>query len=386
MSLYALMNSLIRDSFFRIKFATEKNVNLDERISSAMNWLCLAQDVQTDGGVALKYSLISGWSPSYPETTGYIIPTFIRYSQILGDKRFLHRAIKMANWLMSIQRDDGSFKGGDVSDNFNSFVFDTGQIVFGLIAAYNTIKDTQYLERAVKAGNWLVNVQDNDGAWRDLAYYSIPHTYYTRVAWALAKLGILTGDNTFSNAACKNIDWALSKQRNNGWFDCAGFIPAENKAPFTHTIAYSIRGILETGVCLNRNEYIAAARRSAEALVAVINRDNFCAGTYDQNWMPVARYSCLTGNAQIAIIFFKLYEKTNYEEFLNAGILLNRFLCQNQRVNSTTPLSIYGGIAGSYPIWGEYMRLSYVNWAAKFFIDSLLIEKNLIHKTTFSET
>ena len=51
---------------------------IDAVIEEGMAWLARAQDCSTsaDGGVARHYSLLDGWSTSYPETTGYIIPTF----------------------------------------------------------------------------------------------------------------------------------------------------------------------------------------------------------------------------------------------------------------------------------------------------------------------
>ena len=50
----------------------------------SINWICRAQDCSKskDGGVARHFSLINGWSSSYPETTGYIIPTMIHYSKL----------------------------------------------------------------------------------------------------------------------------------------------------------------------------------------------------------------------------------------------------------------------------------------------------------------
>ncbi len=33
-----------------------------------------------------------------------------------------------------------------------------------------------------------------------------------------------------------------------------------------------------------------------------------------------------------------------------------------------------GGIGGSEPIWKGYFPLSYINWAAKFYLDALLLE------------
>src|SRR5262249_38511479 len=50
-------------------------------IKEAVGWLTRAQDATPDRGVSRGYSAAwnseggKGWQPSYPETTGYIIPT-----------------------------------------------------------------------------------------------------------------------------------------------------------------------------------------------------------------------------------------------------------------------------------------------------------------------
>ena len=38
--------------------------------------------------------------------------------------------------------------------------------------------------------------------------------------------------------------------------------------------------------------------------------------------------------------------------------------------------NIRGGIKGAYPIYGWYAPFSFPNWAAKFFIDALMLEDN----------
>ena len=60
--------------------------SIDASIEACMQWLSLAQDrsLTADGGVARVYSLVAGWQSSYPETTGYIIPTFLEQSRRLG--------------------------------------------------------------------------------------------------------------------------------------------------------------------------------------------------------------------------------------------------------------------------------------------------------------
>ena len=63
-----------------------------------------------DGGVARHYCLITGWGASYPETTGYIVPTIIREGQAAGNTELLERARKMLDWLVSIQMPGGGFQ------------------------------------------------------------------------------------------------------------------------------------------------------------------------------------------------------------------------------------------------------------------------------------
>ena len=36
-----------------------------------------------------------------------------------------------------------------------------------------------------------------------------------------------------------------------------------------------------------------------------------------------------------------------------------------------------GAIPGSFPILGEYMKGGYPNWATKYFIDALMLQKTL---------
>ena len=72
--------------------------SLDQHIMSAMNWLSLAQKTGKDDGVSIRYSLFRGWESSYPETTGYIIPTFLNYHKLTENSSFAEKAIKMADW------------------------------------------------------------------------------------------------------------------------------------------------------------------------------------------------------------------------------------------------------------------------------------------------
>lgn len=346
--------------------------DLDLHLDAAMQWLCRAQDAYPPGGVSIDYSLVRGWRPGYPETTGYIIPTFIQYAAVSKRPEYLERAIRMANWEISVQREDGSFEGGPVGSTLGSFVFDTGQVLFGLIEAHRVTGNAKYLKSAIKAADWLVINQDPEGMWRRYTYHNIPHAYYTRVAWGLAELGNHIGSPDYKDAAGRNVDWALSQQLRNGWFNNAGFTDSGHKAPYTHTIAYTIEGVLETGVSLGRQDCIDAATRAADALLGICAGGRF-RGRYDSTWSSRDGYTCLTGNSQIAAIFLRLYEIGGDNRYLSAAREINQFSCRCQQTDGAPQTR--GAISGSYPIWGGYQRFTFPNWAAKFFADALLLER-----------
>lgn len=373
MNLYSLANVLYRD--FRMTF-NSFNSSLEDHISAAMEWLALAQDITGNNGVSRRYSLIYGWDSSYPETTGYIIPTFLKYYELTKKENYKKRAIKMVDWELSIQKSDGSFPGGAIGEHFESFVFDTGQIIFGLIEAFKYTGEDKYIKAAKKAGDWIVDSQDGDGAWRRFAFYRIPHTYYTRVAWALSELFLVVRDKKYELAARKNIEWTLKNQCDNGWFNNASFRVESHGMPNTHTIAYTIRGILEAGICLNEGKYIIAAQKSADALLNIINSEGFFWATYNKNWKPTSTYSCLTGNAQISIILLRLFQVKKNNKYLETAKMLNKYLRLQQNLK-TSDKCIYGAIAGSYPIWGKYQKFAYPNWATKFFVDTLILENEI---------
>ena len=67
-----------------------------------MEWLCRAQDVVPGGGVSMGWFLKEGWRPPYPETTGYIIPTFLEYAALTDNAVFTERAVRMGTWELSV--------------------------------------------------------------------------------------------------------------------------------------------------------------------------------------------------------------------------------------------------------------------------------------------
>jgi uncharacterized protein YyaL (SSP411 family) len=361
--------------------------SISESLRAAIDWICRAQDAGKDGGVARSYSLAyspffgrRGWTPSYPETTGYIIPTVFDYAKQSARDELFHRAVRMADWESDVQMPSGAVQGGTVNDPPTPAVFNTGQVIFGWIRAYQETRSERYLASAVKAGEFLVSGQDPDGAWRrNLSRYAsdkMPHyTYNTRTAWALLLLGKETGNEAYRNAAIRNIDFALTEQLPNGWFknNCL----YDPNRPLLHTIAYALRGVLEVGIALNNSVYISAVRKAADGLLARQRADGSLAARFNDQWEPAVKYSCLTGNAQMGTVWARLHQVTGDRKYLNGLVKANEFLRRVQWLGTGNP-GLDGGISGSYPLHGNYGRFEVLNWAVKFFADSLMLESSIV--------
>ena len=123
-----------------------------DHIRAAARWLAAAQDAQTDGGVSGRYRLDRGWTSSYPETTGYVIPTFIALDAELPGQGFKARAERAVRFLLSVQLRDGGFPGGEITENrTEASSFNTGQILHGLMAWHRETDDDDARAAAERA-------------------------------------------------------------------------------------------------------------------------------------------------------------------------------------------------------------------------------------------
>lgn len=344
-------------------------------LREAINWLCRAQDVRTRkpdaGGVAAGWSFEDGWLPGYPETTGYIIETFIAAAEYLGRPELVERAHRMIDWELSMQAADGAFPGHFGEAGSHPVIFNQGQIMHGLVAGYAMLKRQDCLEAGVRAGHWLVAQQDADGCYRKFEHNGVPHVYNTRAIWALAAMGGEANEPRFLEAARRNLEWALTQQTPSGWFATNAFVPG--RAPFTHTIAYAIRGFIEVAVLLGEERYLQAAEKAARGLMAKQRSDGWLAGTYDDGWTPTASYACVTGIAQMALCWLRLAQVGGDKAYRDAAWRAIAYVKRTQRLEDSDHV-VRGAVPGSAPIWGAYSRFEFPNWAAKFFADALMMD------------
>jgi hypothetical protein len=354
-------------------------IPIEKAIDEGIAWLARAQDntVSRDGGVARHFSLLSGWSTSYPETTGYIVPTLLEYARIKGDDNVFLRCRRMLDWLVKIQLSDGGFQGGLVDARpVMPVAFNTGQILMGLAAGVQAFGD-EYRKPMQKAADWLVRNQDSDGCWRK---HPSPFAmagdkaYDTHIAWGLLEASRVDPSRGYAEAALANVRWSLTCQRDNGWFDKCCL--AEPQRPLTHTLGYVLRGIVEAYRYFKNDELLAPCLRTANGLMSALRSNGFISGRLDPHFNASVSWACLTGSAQIAACWFILYELTGNAEFLSAARRVNEYLGHILKRNLLPEAK--GALKGSFPVFGEYCAYQFPNWATKFLVDSFMLEKRIL--------
>ncbi len=354
-------------------------------LEAAIAWLLRAQDASRDGGFSLGYFPLRretrahgptpGWMPSYPETTGYIIPTLLDRARRGDAAELRERALRAADWEIDVQMESGAVQGGPVCERARQTpaVFNTGQVIFGWLAAHAETGERRYLDAARRAGEFLLGSMDERGEYvRNLSGFAAAghQTYNVRCSWALYDLSRATGDERFRQAAVKNVQSVVTgRTLSNGWVTENDLSDPER--PLVHTIAYTMQGVLEVGIAEGRADIIDAVERGAIEIARRIEEDGFLAGCWFRDWRPAATWCCLTGSAQLAIILHRLAPLRPAANHAQAAARLIEFCSRCQRLDS--PLDgVRGGLAGSNPILGAYMRGGYPNWATKFLADALM--------------
>ena len=362
---------LLRDALGR-----EERVGPDaEHLRAASDWLARAQAASDDGGVAGRYFLGSGWSPSYPETTGYLVPTFLALADALDDVAWRDRAERAIGFLLPLQMGDGAFPGGEIGGHGGPSVFNTGQILHGLLSWGMATGDASVFDAARRAGRWLCDVQEPDGSFRRATYLDVSATYHAHAVCWLADAGLVLDDPAMLAAARRHLAWCLGNYDGaGGWLDLTGFTAEDHAArrAVTHTFAYALFGVLHTAQQVGMPEGVEMARDVAGRAAALTIERGRLPGVVSATWDPSARYTCLTGSAQMGLLWSRLHEVAPAESWERATTIALDEVKRAQPMRSADP-GIRGGIPGSRPIWGDYIPFAFPNWAAKFFVDALLV-------------
>ena len=358
-----------------------------ERAHHAAGWLMRAQGVTEDGGLSYGYFPFwqaGGWRVSYPETTGYTVPSLLQYSVAFDRPDAARAALRMAAFVRSSQLPSGAVYGGMVKPEPQrvGVAFNTGMGLMGLLAAFRHTRDAALAVAARRAAEFLTGDIGEDGYFRSHGPSGHGHlvkTYTCLCAWPLYDTGRELGEPAFCAAAVRVGDAVLGFQRPNGWF-AHNCLSRRTYAPLLHTIGYTLQGLAELGIISGEERFVAAACRGVEPLLPYCERGFVHARWFD-DWQPAAFSSCLVGAAQVAVVCYRLAAHTGDARYRRAADAVVNFLKELQRTSSTSAVDreVVGALGGSYPLVGAYMPNGYPGWATKFLLDALLLQHAAQH-------
>ncbi len=294
-------------------------------VESAVRWI--RRHVLASGGIAVS----SKQRVAYPEVTGYFIPTLLA----LGEREL---ATAFADWLVGVQRADGSF-GGPATEE--AFAFDTGQVVRGWVALLPTHpalagplrRACDWLITAGDAATGRLSVPAPGNAWSLGGRGEVSEAIHLYVLGPLAAAGELLGEAHYRRFVERGRDYYLRHA------ECTRFdLPSH----LTHFYAYVQEALVELD-CHDE------ARRGM-ADVARWQQENGAVPAYsDVPWV------CATGVAQLAQVWFRLGETARAERALALLATL-----QNPG----------GGFFGSYGVGAAYFPDQEPSWGVKYAIEA----------------
>lgn len=316
-----------------------------------------------------------GWDGPYPETTGYVIPTLLQATEHLGTPRWRALAASWVAWLLDIQHSDGWYPAGPLDRWSQPAVFNTAQVLDGLSAAWRASQDASVQAATLRTIDWLLHCQEPDGSWKRYSYRQGPMpSYYSRVALPLAAAGAALGRDDAIVAASRCLDLISARLENQSWLADMGF--DQGKPVPLHTIAYTVEGLLIGGHICRNPAAQEVGTQMAGRLLTRFEVDRFLGGAYQPIWKPVQWYRCITGEAQIGLVWLWLARHHQDPRWLNSALKITDRVVGAQ---GALPV-VRGGIPGSRPLFGRYIPMRYPNWAAKFSCDLFMARNSLMKR------
>jgi hypothetical protein len=351
-----------------------------DSLHGTLAWLMRAQDSTPDDGVSYGYSVHSGWEVSYPETTGYILQTFLRYHDLFGIDGVLERARRMARWETDIQLEGGATPGNFGTAQLVPVAFNTGQVLLGWAEYLRRFpEDAGVRKAAVKAGRWLVRCMNDKPWFEDGVSTKAEHgnlSYNSMVSWGLAELAVVLGDEALGRAAHTSAVHYASLVDDRNWLYRSGFTDADSGFPLTHTLGYSIQGFIETGRLVGDEGLVQRGEDLLLASRQVTNPSTgFLPGRVRARWTGGTRWACLAGSAQFACSWLRLASmgrgRPQYED---VATRLVDYVVGTQVPEAYGRPHLAWGVRGCYPFSPTgYEPATQPNWAAKFLIDAELL-------------
>lgn len=270
---------------------------------------------------------------SYPEVTGYYIPTLLNWG-------YRDLAIQYAKWLCSIQKEDGSWF--DTEDKW-PYIFDSGQILKGLLAIRHILPSVD--DSIIRGVDWILSNMEENGRLPSprendfgdgKTFHEVIHLYCLS---PIIEAGEVFGIHEYKEKSNTIIRFYLNK--------CTEKI--ESFDLLSHFYAYVMEALLDLGET-------DIVKKAMDNIAGFQLEDGCVPGYKNVSW------ACAPGLFQLALVWFRLGE-------LKKGNKVFSYACKLQNES--------GGWYGSYlnenhpEENNDYFPDSEISWANKYFLDAL---------------
>jgi malonyl-CoA O-methyltransferase len=274
----------------------------------------------------------------YPEASGYFIPTFLNWGM-----RDL--AVQYTQWLCSIQKENGSWHDSDDKD---PYIFDTAQILKGLLAISDIVPEVQ--TNIIKGCDWLLSNVNEKGQLvaPSEAHCAFDNKMCNELIHIYCLAPLIDAGNKYNRPL-----YIQQAKRILEYYKSARINDILDFNILSHFYAYIIEGLIDLG----ETELVKQAMEK----VSLLQKKNGSIPAYKK-----VKWICSTGLFQFALIYYKLGEKDRGDRAFKYAVSL-----QNKS----------GAWFGGYPVnWllfflarkhrPNYFRNAEISWAVKYFLDA----------------
>ena len=193
-------------------------------------------------GIFKRYDAVLGKHDGRLRTifTSSTLYTLLKMNDMKKDERIDVLIPKVTDFILSMQKQDGPYKGAfhysylqDISEKENRFVVGTAsKTIFTLLELYKKTGDERYMEAAKNAGEWILTMIRENGTiinsvtldgdeWKEEIRFS--YLYNGQCLSALSRMYTATGDDRYLKAANKIAGLFMDNSKKESYFVSDGW-------------------------------------------------------------------------------------------------------------------------------------------------------------------
>ena len=280
------------------------------------------------------------------------------------------------------------------------WTFDNAMILHGLANLYLILKEEKYYDACLKLGNWLLKMQKQDGSffsfydadeetehhdWKE--FHGDDGCLHIKNTLGLLKLAEISNDEKYYSAARKVCDWGEQLQDDDGIF----WANPKKKYVFMHAHCYATEGYLYAYYILKNQKYLTVALVSGDALIKLQNKDGSLYRIHKNRFSIKSRikeiilpWKTVDATAQAVRIWLILYSITDNKKFFRAAQKGINFLESMQELAAKDD-NMVGGFYYQCCDTFRTRKLSKVmlTWCAEFSIAAFYLFDHLERKGAY---